>query len=112
VKESETVAKSYGAIKCGADAVDALGSVASYFSRNEPSNPALLLVRQALQLTGKSFLEVMLTLVPNTFREGDDQYRPGTDFQAAGQSAVELRDRGGPAGCGRRVRDAHALDPG
>ena len=69
IEQSEAVATPYGAIMCGAGALDALDSVADYFSRNEPSNPALLLVRQAQQLTGKSFLEVMQTLVPTHFEK-------------------------------------------
>jgi type VI secretion system protein ImpA len=47
-----------------AEAVAALAAVADYFSRFEPSNPALLLVRQAAELPGKSFLEVMRILIP------------------------------------------------
>jgi type VI secretion system protein ImpA len=53
-----------GRIASAADASAALAAVADYFSRSEPSNPALLLVRQASQLIGKSFLEVMQILVP------------------------------------------------
>jgi type VI secretion system protein ImpA len=53
-----------GRITSAADASAALAAVADYFSRSEPSNPALLLVRQASQLVGKSFLEVMQILVP------------------------------------------------
>ena len=45
-------------------AAGALAAVARYFSRSEPSSPALLLVRQASSLLGKSFLEVMRMLVP------------------------------------------------
>jgi type VI secretion system protein ImpA len=45
-------------------AADALAAVADYFASREPSNPALLLVRQAEQLIGKSFLEVMQVLLP------------------------------------------------
>jgi type VI secretion system protein ImpA len=53
-----------GAIRSAAAAADALAAVSQYFSRNEPSNPALLLVRQAQQLMGKSLFEVMRILVP------------------------------------------------
>jgi type VI secretion system protein ImpA len=51
-------------IFASADAAAALAAAADYFSRSEPSSPALLLVRQASQLLGKSFLEVMRILVP------------------------------------------------
>ena len=42
----------------------ALAAVEAYFCRLEPSNPALLLVRQAMQLIGKSFLEAVTILAP------------------------------------------------
>jgi type VI secretion system protein ImpA len=54
-----------GAIASTRDVADALAAIADYFGRHEPSSPALLLVRQAEQLMGKSFLEVMRVLVPN-----------------------------------------------
>ena len=54
-----------GAVASMSDVAAALAAVAGYFSRAEPSNPALLLVRQAEGLMGKSFLEVMRMLVPN-----------------------------------------------
>ena len=53
-----------GASQSFADAAAALAAAAAYFSRNEPSSPALLLVRQAEQLVGKSFLELIRILVP------------------------------------------------
>lgn len=53
-----------GKITSMAEAADALAAAAAYFSRVEPSNPALLLVRQAQQLIGRSFAEVMRILVP------------------------------------------------
>jgi type VI secretion system protein ImpA len=42
----------------------ALEAVASYFGRSEPSSPALLLVRQAQQMLGKSFAEALRILLP------------------------------------------------
>jgi type VI secretion system protein ImpA len=45
-------------------AAAALTAVAGYFARSEPSNPALLLVRQAQEMVGKSFIEVMRMMVP------------------------------------------------
>jgi type VI secretion system protein ImpA len=52
-----------------ADAAEALAGVADYFARAEPSNPALLLVRQAQQLIGRSFAQVMQMLVPTHFEQ-------------------------------------------
>ncbi len=48
-----------------ASAAAALSGIAAYFGRMEPSSPALLLVRQAEQLLGKSFAEAIHILVPN-----------------------------------------------
>jgi type VI secretion system protein ImpA len=54
-----------GAVASRRDVADALAAIASYFAHFEPSSPALLLVRQAEQLMGKSFLEVMRILMPS-----------------------------------------------
>jgi type VI secretion system protein ImpA len=48
-----------------ADAKQALAAIAEYYTQSEPSSPALPLVRQAHQLIGKSFLEIMTILVPS-----------------------------------------------
>jgi type VI secretion system protein ImpA len=48
-----------------ADAKLALAAIAEYYGRAEPSSPALPLVRQAHQLIGKSFLEIITVLVPS-----------------------------------------------
>jgi type VI secretion system protein ImpA len=42
-----------------------LAAVGAYFSRCEPSNPCLMMVRQAQDLLGKSFLEVLQVLIPD-----------------------------------------------
>lgn len=47
------------------EATHALSMAADYFARKEPSNPALLLIRQAEQLVGKSFLDVLRVLAPD-----------------------------------------------
>jgi type VI secretion system protein ImpA len=46
------------------EAVSALKAAERYFAGREPSNPGILLIRQALQLVGKSFIEAMQLLVP------------------------------------------------
>ncbi|MBR0694735.1 ImpA family type VI secretion system protein [Bradyrhizobium lablabi] len=53
-----------GAVASPGQASAALAASAEYFARSEPSNPALLLVRQAQEMVGKSFIEVMRMLVP------------------------------------------------
>jgi type VI secretion system protein ImpA len=62
-----------------AQARDALAAIAAYYSRSEPSSPILLLVRQAHDLIGKSFFEVMNILTPSyvdraAFQIGADQF--------------------------------------
>jgi type VI secretion system protein ImpA len=46
------------------EAKQALAAIAEYYAGSEPSSPVLPLVRQAHQLIGKSFLEIMTILVP------------------------------------------------
>jgi type VI secretion system protein ImpA len=48
-----------------ADLRAALGQVIGYFAAAEPSSPALLLVRQARDLIGRSFPEQLAVLMPN-----------------------------------------------
>ncbi|MBR1232067.1 ImpA family type VI secretion system protein [Bradyrhizobium sp. AUGA SZCCT0182] len=47
------------------DAAAALGAVATYFRQSEPSSPVLLLVLQAQQMLGKSFVEALRMLLPS-----------------------------------------------
>jgi type VI secretion system protein ImpA len=74
------VPKSAGAAPASlAEVREALAAVADYYSRSEPSSPTLPLVRQAHQLIGKSFFEVMSVLVPTqidkaAFQIGSDQF--------------------------------------
>jgi len=46
------------------EAKQALAAITEYYAASEPSSPVLPLVRQAHQLIGKSFLEIMTILVP------------------------------------------------
>jgi type VI secretion system protein ImpA len=45
--------------------VRALAAATDYFTRCEPSNPAVMILRQAQELVGKSFLDVLKALVPD-----------------------------------------------
>jgi len=58
-----------GPIKSFAEAIAALAAVADYYQAKEPSNPALLLVRQAKDLIGKPFLDVLRVLIPKHLDE-------------------------------------------
>ena len=49
--------------------VAALAGVIAYFERSEPSNPALLLLKQAQRLIGRNFLEIMRILAPDHFEQ-------------------------------------------
>jgi type VI secretion system protein ImpA len=65
-----------------AEARSALEAVANYYSRQEPSSPTLPLVRQAHQLIGKSFVEVMSILIPTQVDKAA--------FQIGGEQIFEL----------------------
>lgn len=52
-------------IRSAAEATAALKAIDAFFSSSEPSNPAGLLVRQAQQVLGKSFIEAMQILNPS-----------------------------------------------
>jgi len=99
-------------------AKEALAAIADYYSRLEPSSPTLPLVRQAHQLIGKSFIEVMSILVPTqmekaAFQIGIDQVfelplgRLSKLPEAAAGAAGSSPDGGGahqPGGSGYSVR--------
>jgi len=60
------------------EASAALAAIADYYSRREPSSPTLPLVRQAHQLIGKSFFDIINILVPTqmdqaAFRIGNER---------------------------------------
>lgn len=62
-------------IASATDAVKALREATAYFLRQEPSSPVLPLVVQAQQLLGKSFTEVLQTLLPD--KVGSAAYQIG-----------------------------------
>ena len=118
-----------GRITSVAEAAAALSAAADYFSRSEPSSPALLLAGQAKQLVGKSFLEVMQILVPNEVDRamvniGSDQFfdlpiqrlspfSPGANASGAGEAAdpsggshIEAKGAAVPADAGAGNGDA------
>lgn len=102
-------AAAVGPVRSLAQAKHALGAIAKYYTRSEPSSPALPLVSQAHQLIGKSFFEVMSILVPNhiekaAFQVGSDQIFElpvGRTSKAVGDGAAGAAqeadgDAGGP----------------
>lgn len=57
------------AISTRDDAVRALQRVCEWIERNEPSNPAPLLIKRAQRLMSKNFLDIIRDLVPDGIRE-------------------------------------------
>jgi type VI secretion system protein ImpA len=53
-----------GAIASRDDAIRALDRVCEWIERNEPSNPAPLLIRRSQRLMSKSFIDIIRDLVP------------------------------------------------
>lgn len=74
---------------------DALQAVENYFSAVEPSSPSKLLVRQAHQLVGKSFVEAMIVLAP----------------ELADYAKVDLSNDSGFSLSFSQMRDLAAADP-
>jgi type VI secretion system protein ImpA len=94
-----------------ADAQEALAAIAAYYSRSEPSSPTLPLVRQAHQLIGKSFFEVMSILVPTqmekaAFQIGADQFfeLPVSKLSKLPEGAPESPASAGQSGGSPRYR--------
>lgn len=55
-----------GAIASREDAIRALGRIIDWIERNDPSNPAPLLIRRAQRLINKSFLDILRDLAPDS----------------------------------------------
>jgi type VI secretion system protein ImpA len=81
-KDGATVKPAGAAPVSLTQARDALAAIAEYYSRMEPSSPTLPLVRQAHQLIGKSFIEVMTILVPTQMEKAA--------FQIGAEQVFEL----------------------
>jgi type VI secretion system protein ImpA len=66
---SQDGAALHGEVQTIREASSALHAIVNYYSLAEPSSPARLLVRQAHQLVGKSFVEAMQILAPELVEE-------------------------------------------
>lgn len=60
---------SNGAINSREDALRALQRACEWIERNEPSNPAPLLIRRAQRLMSKNFMDIIRDLVPDGLHE-------------------------------------------
>lgn len=69
-----------GGIANRAEAAAALDAAAAYFRAQEPSSPALLLVRQAQQLIGLSFPEVVRIMAPGDYSRAVFSFRGSPTF--------------------------------
>ena len=74
------VPTSGASVKSVAEASNALASILSYYASAEPSSPARLLVRQAHQLVGKSFVEAMKILAPKLAEQSKIQITGDAPF--------------------------------
>ena len=61
---AKVAARFTGAIESREDALRALEHASEWIERNEPSNPAPLLIRRAQRLMSKNFMEIIRDLVP------------------------------------------------
>jgi len=64
-----TASRSTGTINSREDASRALERVCEWIERNEPSNPAPLLIRRAQRLMSKSFIDIIRDLTPDGVKE-------------------------------------------
>jgi type VI secretion system protein ImpA len=67
---SPAVAAPAGALRTREDAIAALDKVCDWLERNEPSNPAPMLIRRAQRLINMNFLDILREIVP----DGVDQF--------------------------------------
>jgi type VI secretion system protein ImpA len=98
--ESEAPAAA-GDVASFADAAAALKAVSAYYARFEPSNPALLLVRQAEQLIGKSFLDVIRVLIPRHVEDAAVQIGRAHVFDLPIERLSEFASIEDGAACGK-----------
>jgi type VI secretion system protein ImpA len=66
---STAAPRAAGAINSREDASRALERVCEWIERNEPSNPAPLLIRRAQRLMSKSFIDIIRDLAPDGLKE-------------------------------------------
>lgn len=64
-----TTGQTAGDVRSFREASNALEAILAYYATREPSSPARLLVKQAHQLVGKSFIEAMRILAPQVAEE-------------------------------------------
>jgi type VI secretion system protein ImpA len=98
------------------EATQALAAIADYYSHSEPSSPILPLVRQAHQLIGKSFLEIMTVLMPSqvdkaAFQIGTEQVFDLPVAKLSGLSAVSPASDASQSASGEPVDPSQPTNP-
>ena len=71
--------KPSGAIESREDAIRMLQRVSDWIERNEPSNPAPLLIQRAQRLMKKNFLEIIRDLMPDGLGQIEKLAGPGRE---------------------------------
>jgi type VI secretion system protein ImpA len=85
------------AIRSAAAASTALAAVALYYATHEPSSPARLLIHKSEQMVGKSFAEIVRSLVPAHVEQAVIQFgRDGLLDLPIEQMAATLPGAGAP----------------
>ena len=79
VAPAAAAAKPSGAIQSREDAIRMLQRVSEWIERNEPSNPAPLLIQRAQRLMKKNFLEIIRDLVPEGLGQIEKLAGPGRE---------------------------------
>ncbi len=79
VSSAVMVPKPGGAIESREDAIRMLQRVSDWIERNEPSNPAPLLIQRAQRLMKKNFLEIIRDLMPDGLGQIEKLAGPGRE---------------------------------
>ena len=79
VAAAAAAVKPSGAIQSREDAIRMLQRVSEWIERNEPSNPAPLLIQRAQRLMKKNFMEIIRDLVPEGLGQIEKLAGPGRE---------------------------------
>jgi type VI secretion system protein ImpA len=99
-EDPDTRQAATGAPTSLAEAQQALAAIVAYYVRCEPSSPALPLIRQAHQLIGKSFFEVMGILLPTQLDKASFQIGIDQVFELPIGKLAKLAEPAAPAAAG------------
>ena len=85
-------AAALGSVRSREDALRAIDMVCDYLERNEPTNPAQLLLRRARRIINHNFLQLIQELAPEALAEAARVMGVDPATLAAGQAAGENAD--------------------